>query len=377
MKVRSAVIGLIVSGGVAGVVVSCGGGGGGGGGTPAASGTFSVSGNVTGATAASVVKLNGGSDQQLAAPGGAFSFTGLADQTVFNVQVVNGTDRCSVNAGAGTVAAANVTGVTVSCVAQAAQKVVRSARLSGAQENPPVTSTGSGRGGIVFDPNTNVITGGVTLFNITPSGGGVGVFQAPTGNPTGNSASAAIIVLGSAGDGHTFFIPSGTTLTAGQKTALLAGELYFNVATAGNATGEIRGQVDLQGGAVASVAAMDFAQELAGGTDAGCTGKTTTGQGTLIIDQATRLIAISYMTHNVANADLSHIHDAPAGPTGTGPVIVNFVPGPTLAYPSDTTVPLTAQQITDLGIGYLYFNIHSNADGCPSGEIRGNLTLIQ
>src|SRR5262252_1456507 len=146
MKVRNAVIGLIVSAGVAGVVVSCGGGGGGGGGTPPAPGSFSVSGNVSGATAATVVKMNGGSDQSIAAPGGAFSFTGLADQTVFNVQVVNGTDRCSVTSGAGAIAAANVTGVAVQCVSQTTQKVVRSTRLTGAQENPPVTSTGSGRG---------------------------------------------------------------------------------------------------------------------------------------------------------------------------------------------------------------------------------------
>ena len=390
MNTRNVLIGLILSALVAGVVVSCGGGGGGGGGAPVAA-TYSVSGNVTGSTAATVVKLNGASDQQVASPGGAFTFTNVPDQTVFNIQVVNGTDKCAVSAsGASKLNGADVTGVTVACstpVGTAA--VVRTARLSGAQENPVVASSGTGTGGlVVLDPSVTspVVTGGVTLFGITTSD--VRLFQNGVGTP--------IVQLGTAGDGHTFFIPTGTTLTGGQATALSAGNLYFDVFTAAHPfnapgdTGEIRGQINVQGGVRAAVPSMDFAQEQKGGADANCTGQaaiapnsttkvTAAGQGTFIVDSATKLIVISYMTHNVATASASHIHDSPTGPAGPGPVIVFFTPLPALTYPSTPTAPVTTtapNAIGDFDIGYLYFNIHSTNDLCPGGEIRGNMVPI-
>jgi hypothetical protein len=387
MNIRNVVIGLIVSALVAGVVVSCGGGSGG---SAPAVATFSVSGNVTGSTAATAVKLNGGSDVALTSAGGAFSFTAVPDGTTFNVQVVNGTDKCAVSAsGAGKLNGANVTGVTVTCSTPVGTAtVVRTARPSGAQENPLVASSGTGTGGLVFNPNSTVVTGGVTLFGITTSD--VRLFQDGVGTP--------IVQLGTAGDGHTFFIPTGTTLTGGQATALSAGNLYFDVFTSGHPfnnpgdTGEIRGQINVQGGVRAAVATIDFAQESApvGGADPGCTGdaaisagSTTTvtavGQGTFVVDSATKLIVISYMTHNVATSDLSHIHDAPLGASGTGPVIINFVPGPTLAYPTDPTAPVTSiapAAIGDFDIGYLYFNVHSTNDHCQDGEIRGNMVPV-
>ncbi len=281
MKIRDVLVGFVVSAIVVGIAVSCGGGSGSSG--PTGPATYTVSGALSGATGTVVLKLNGGSDVSMA--NGPFTFTTmLASGATFNVQVVDASDRCTVTGGAGTMTAANLTGVAVTCAAPAAEKVVRSARLSGAQENPAVVTSASAPGGIVFDPATNGITGGITVSGLTPTS--VGIFQAPSGNPTGNSTIPAIITLSAAADGSTYFIPAGTTLTAGQITALRAGELYFNVITAAQAAGEIRGQINLQGGVLAGVANMDFAQEVSPpGT---CTGKTTTGQGMVIVHDARR-----------------------------------------------------------------------------------------
>jgi hypothetical protein len=374
MKIRDVVIGFIVSAVVVGIAVSCGGGGGSSG--PSGPATYSVGGALSGATGTIVLKLNGGSDISMA--NGSFTFaTMLADGDTFNVQVVDASDRCTVAGGAGTMTAANVTGVAVTCAAPAAEKVVRSARLSGAQENPAVVTSASAPGGIVFDPATNGITGGVTVSGLTPTS--VGIFQAPSGNPTGNSAIPAIITLTAAADGKTYFIPAATTLTAGQITALRAGELYFNVITAAQSAGEIRGQINLQGGVLAGVANMDFAQEVSPpGT---CTGITTTGQGTVIVDRATRKIAVSYMTHDLTAANLAHIHTSPTGPGSNGGVIINFTPSaglvPNPAYQTTAESQMTTTNITDFLANYLYFNIHSATDGCPGGEIRGNITALQ
>jgi len=266
----------------------------------------------------------------------------------------------------------NIMNVAVTCAAPAGEKVVRSTGLSGAQENPAVMTSANGTGGIIFDPGTGGITGGVTVSGLTAAS--VGIFQAPSGSPTGNSTIPAIITLSAAADGKTFFIPAGTTLTAGQITSLRAGELYFNVITAAQSAGEIRGQINLQGGVLAGVADMNFAQEFQ--PDVTCTGITTTGQGTVIVDRATGKILISYMTHNVTTANMAHIHTS-LGAASNGNVRVVFTPTSTLAVPFDLSAPLTSQDILDFNADYLYFNIHSANDGCPSGEIRGNITHLQ
>jgi len=148
------------------------------------------------------------------------------------------------------------------------------------------------------------------------------------------------------------------------------------VITAAHSAGEIRGQINLQGGVLAGVANMDFAQEFAPpGT---CTGKTTTGQGTVIVDRATGKIKVSYMTHDVTTADKAHIHTSPTGPGSNGGVIINFTPlaggVPNPAYQTVAESVMTSTNISDFLLGYLYFNVHSTSDGCPGGEIRGNIT---
>ncbi|HYA46933.1 MAG TPA: CHRD domain-containing protein [Burkholderiales bacterium] len=357
---------------VAALIVSCGGSGGYGSMGGSTNPSYSVGGTVTGATGAVVLKLNGGSDMSVT--NGPFTFgTMVVYGGTFNVQVVDANDRCTVANGAGTMGLTNVMNVAITCGAQTTQTVVRSTSLNGAQENPPVTTGASGLGGIIFDPTGTAVTGGVTVFGITPIS--VGIFQAPTGNPTGNSVNPAIITLTSAGDGHTFFIPAGTSLSAAdQITSLLAGELYFNVLTAGHAAGEIRGPINAQGGVLAGVATLNFAQEFQ--PDLTCTGITTTGAGTVVADQATGTILISYMTHNVANADAAHIHTS-TGPASNGGVIIPFVAGATFAYPTVAGAQMTGQNLATFAADSLYFNIHSTMDGCPTGEIRGNIAHIQ
>ena len=222
------------------------------------------------------------------------------------------------------------------------------------------------------------------MSNVTPTA--VKLLQTTSGAPN------EIATLGAAADGKTFFIPAGTTLNAGQITSLRAGELYFDVFTAAHpannptATGEIRGQINLQGGVLAGVSGMDNGQEVGG-----CTGKTTTGQGTVIVDRATGAIKVSYMTHDVTTADRAHIHTSvnpldPAcattgGPTCNGGVIINFAPPsnmvPNPAYQTVAESVMTSTNITHFLANYLYFNVHSTADTCPNGEIRGNITALQ
>ena len=375
-NVRNVLIGLVLSALVVGIVVSCGGGGGGygGGGSMTTATTYTVGGTLSIPAGSAVLRLNGAGDMTVTA--GGFTFpNGLAYLSTFNVQAIDAAHTCAVTNGAGTIGLANVTNVTVTCATPGAETIVRSTLLNGAQENPAVTSGGSGTGGLVVDPTSGAINGGVTVFNITPTV--VKLLEATVGTPN------EIATLGSAGDGQTYFIPTNTpALTALQVASLRAGNFYFDVFTAGHpattasSTGEIRGLIEVQGGVLAGVAAMNFAQELAGGTDTTCTSSTSIGQGTVIADRATGVILISYMTHDVgANIFLAHIHTS-NGPMTTGNVRVTFVPMPAINYPMVPGQAMAPQDIADFLADHLYFNIH-NKTNCPSGEIRGNITHLE
>src|SRR6266705_7224483 len=139
---------------------------------------------------------------------------------------------------------ANVTNVAVTCGAQGSEKVIRSARLDGTQAG--TMATGTGAGGVIVDPTTMVITGGITFSGLTgaPLGGGGGAHI--------HRANGTIAVgLTMASDNATGMVLNNIALSPADYAELLAGTLYFNVHTVANPGGEIRGQINVQGGVVA------------------------------------------------------------------------------------------------------------------------------
>ena len=87
-----------------------------------------------------------------------------------------------------------------------------------------------------------VLTGVVTFAGLTPTAHHI--HRAPAGAATQNGGVAIGLTLGA--NGLTATTPVGSTLTADQYAALLAGELYFNVHSAAYPGGEIRGQIGVQ-----------------------------------------------------------------------------------------------------------------------------------
>src|SRR6266853_887044 len=234
--VRNVLIGLIVSGVLAVVAVSCGGGGGGYGSSGGSTTPmYSVGGMLSGATGTVVLKLNGASNMTMS--NGPFTFaTTLPYQALYNVQVVDANDRCTVSPnGAGPMGVANVTNVTVTCAAQGTEKVIRSARLDGAQAG--TMATGTGNGGRRIIKKTKEITGGVTFTGLT---------GAPTGAHIHRANGTIAIGMVLAADNATATLPPGATsgtgpvLSDADYAELLAGTLYFNVHTVANGGGEIR-----------------------------------------------------------------------------------------------------------------------------------------
>lgn len=106
--------------------------------------------------------------------------------------------------------------------------------LSGSQQVPPVSVSGSGSGTITIGADKSV-SGSVTTTGV--AGVAAHIHMAARG-----SNGPVIVPLAKTGDG-TWSVPAGATLTDAQYAAYKAGNLYVNVHTAANKGGEVRGQI--------------------------------------------------------------------------------------------------------------------------------------
>ena len=113
--------------------------------------------------------------------------------------------------------------------------LVKTVTLSGAEENPPVTTAAAGTGSFTFDLNSGAVSGSVNTFGITANAahiheGAVGV-NAPVIVPLTQDAPGV------------WSVPPGMALSPSQLDSLRAGNLYVNVHSTANPGGEIRGQM--------------------------------------------------------------------------------------------------------------------------------------
>ena len=111
--------------------------------------------------------------------------------------------------------------------------------MSGAQEVPAVTTTGTGTGTFTVDFTTKAISGTVTFSGLS-SASTAGHIR--TGLAGANGAVLIPLTGGLNVVAGTMTLPQ-TTLTADQVNALTTNGLYTNIHTNTNAGGEIRGQL--------------------------------------------------------------------------------------------------------------------------------------
>ena len=105
--------------------------------------------------------------------------------------------------------------------------------LSGAEEVPPVTTSATGDGTIsIADDGT--VTGSVTTKGVQGTAAHIHMGAAGKNGP---------VVVPFTKEGDTYKAAAGAKLNADQLKAFKAGELYFNVHSAANPNGEIRGQL--------------------------------------------------------------------------------------------------------------------------------------
>jgi hypothetical protein len=106
--------------------------------------------------------------------------------------------------------------------------------LSGSEEVPAVSTSATGTGTITIKDDKTV-TGSVTTKNIV--GVAAHIHLAPAGKN-----GPPVITLTKTSDNE-WSVPEGSKLTEEQYAAYKAGNLYVNVHSAANKSGEIRGQI--------------------------------------------------------------------------------------------------------------------------------------
>ena len=167
------------------------------------------------------------------------------------------------------------------------------------------------------------------------------------------------------------FKPSGSVTTFAEALAAIRGGMtYFNLHTAANPGGEIRG--NLTGTAVAFEATIDGAQEVPTVATVG------TGDGLAVIrsDGTSVGYAVTYSGLSGALA-AAHIHTGAAGVAGG--VILPLAAGPSPMFGTLTSadfkpsgsVTTFAEALAAIRGGTTYFNLHTAAN--PGGEIRGQI----
>jgi CHRD domain len=111
--------------------------------------------------------------------------------------------------------------------------------LTGAEQVPPVATSGTGTADITWDPATMVVT-----WNITYSGLSGPATMAHFHGPAAKGKNGPVVVwLSKQGTPPSSPFSGQATLTAAQATQLEGGMWYINVHTQAHPGGEIRGQV--------------------------------------------------------------------------------------------------------------------------------------
>jgi hypothetical protein len=237
---------------------------------------------------------------------------------------------------------------------------VRFASLNGANEVPPlpVPSAATGTGVVALNPATLQVTGFIRTTGITGT-----VAHIHTGAADVAGGIAVPLNETPLGSGN-WTVAAGSVLTSAQAALFNIGSLYYNVHSAANPGGEIRGQI-VPTTLFVGTAALDGAQEVPPVITA------ATGSGTAILNSVTLEISGDVVTTGVAGT-AAQIQQGIAGVNG--PVVVNLTesaPGSGAWFIPGTTPPLAQTLLGDFITSGLYYNVLSAAN--PNGEIRGQI----
>ena len=226
--------------------------------------------------------------------------------------------------------------------------------MSAAREVPPTNSTATGTATLTVSADATTINWSITHTVAAPS---AGKLQTGFAYQTGPTAISLGTMLASPINGS-------AAITTEQLTALRAGKLYVNLASAANPDGEIRGQLLRPNERLYLAKTMTSAQEVPPGLGVG------TGELQVVLAADATKVNCNGFWNGIASVTVAHVHQADAGVSG--PVSFPLTTDPLTGGLSCVDQAVTAAQVTALNAGGMYANVHSAAN--PDGEVRGQLS---
>lgn len=229
--------------------------------------------------------------------------------------------------------------------------------LTSAQEVPPNASTATGFGRVTLNDAETQITVSVYWSGLTGNASAGHIHAAAFGanGPVIFNLSPAAVATGSV-------IAATFAVTPTQVADLKAGMWYFNIHTATNPGGEIRGQITVD---------APYIAYMNGGQENPPVAGAATGNGVVSVNATgTQALVTMNWAGLSGNATAGHVHSGRSGVNG--PVVCNL--SPTAAASGtvqDFLCTFSGAQITSLRQAQFYLNIHTSAN--PGGEIRGQI----
>ena len=244
--------------------------------------------------------------------------------------------------------------------------------LSGAQENPAVVTSATGQGTVVISADGSTITYIVTYSGLS---GTVNAAHIHTGAAGTNGGVILPLTAGPSPMVGTLtaanFSASGSITTFAQAVAAIrAGTTYFNLHTAANPGGEVRGQIVAAGDA--------YFADLNGAQENPTVATAATGKGTVVIsaDGSTITYLVTYSGLS-GTVNAAHIHTGAVGANGGVILPLTASASPMVGtltaanFSASGSVTTFAQAVAAIRAGTTYFNLHTAAN--PGGEIRGQI----
>ncbi|MCX6350855.1 MAG: CHRD domain-containing protein, partial [Bacteroidetes bacterium] len=238
-----------------------------------------------------------------------------------------------------------------------------SARMTGDQENPKVTTNARGVATISITPDKTTAVVDVTVTGLSGAITGAHIHDGKPGTNGGVVFPLNIV------DGNKVY--ARIKLTPQTLAKLIMGDYYVNVHTAANGGGEIRGQIMLQ-------TDWGFMSEI-NGTQAGNSTKGT-GLAIYTLSQDLSSIRMDLVYTGVSDTPTSaHLHYGKPGNKGAAVVDLGALAGGFGLNSinvdidlNDTNVVKNKMDFIDSFIhGNVYVNLHTKA--FPNGEVRGQV----
>ncbi len=247
------------------------------------------------------------------------------------------------------------------------------APLSGASEQPVVSTSGTGMGILEIAGTNGTFTGafaGLSADFAADVAGGAHIHRGLAGSNGGIVRALKATTLADNRSGFFAAADNSATMTAGFIDSLRKRLNYANIHTAAFRGGEVRGQI-------LPLATSYFTATLLGANEVQAVASTGSGALKFELSGSTLTVTGRFagLTAAYAAGVGSHIHTNTAGRNGG--VIIPLKPtldADNLAgsyFAADNQYTLTADQLTALYDNGLYANVHS--DFSRSGELRGQI----